>query len=82
MDFNDRGIAEEAERSVTDKGALLLIVSPLCAVENMAKKLVNLELGKEELLKYQKRHREWCALVSETKGKWATLSLRTRGRFT
>ena len=60
-DFNDEDMAEEAEKMVDDKRAMLFIVSPLCAVETLAAKLGDLGLTQAELLEHRQRHADWCS---------------------
>ena len=59
-DFNDPDMAAEAEKMVDEKRALLLIVSPICAVDELASKLAHLGVTKGELLEHHERHLEWC----------------------
>ena len=59
-DFNDPDMAEEAEKMVMDKRAMVIIVNPVCVVEGLASKLCQLGIPEFELLEHQQRHADWC----------------------
>ena len=60
-DFNDPNLAERAERLVREKRGILMITSPACAIESIARKLEEAGVHGEEALEYKRRHVDWCA---------------------
>ena len=79
-DFNDQDMAEEAEKIVKDKRAMLIIVSPICAVGGLAAKLVEYKVNCSELLEHRERHLEWCTRLCNKQ--WCSaLHMRTFGHI-
>ena len=60
-DFNEPTLAERAEKLVKEKRGILLITSPACAIESIARELDQAGVSGEEALEYKRRPVDWCA---------------------